>query len=77
MVEWLIGENCVGLLLAPDLRDKLLHQLLGPERPELEFQQGLVRLYQEHDYSNAAVLGQPGMRPCTNCCWIAAIRTFS
>jgi hypothetical protein len=59
MVEWLIGENCVGLLIAPELRHKLLHQLLGPERPELEFQRGLVRL-NRHDYSDAAVLGQNG-----------------
>ncbi len=58
-VEWLIGENCVGLLLAPDLRRKFLHQLLGPERPELEFRRDLVRI-NRHDYADRAVFGQPG-----------------
>jgi hypothetical protein len=58
-VEWLIGEDRVGLLIAPDPRRKLLYQLLGPERPELEFRQGLVRI-NRHDYSNVDVLGQPG-----------------
>lgn len=59
MVEWLIGENCVGVLVVPELRRRLLHLFLGHERPELEFQQGVVRL-NRHDYTDADVLGEPG-----------------
>lgn len=58
-VEWLIGADCVGVILLPEIRHLLMHELLGQKVPELEFRQRSVRL-NRHDYHEVTVLGHPG-----------------
>ncbi|MBL8397575.1 MAG: hypothetical protein JNL84_05430 [Candidatus Accumulibacter sp.] len=58
-VEWLLGEDCVGVILLPEIRHLLMRNLLGPQLPELEFQPRAIRL-NGHEYTEEAVLGHPG-----------------
>jgi hypothetical protein len=58
-VEWLIGVDCVGVIVLPEVRRILMHELLGPNRPELEFRQRSLRL-NRHDYQEVEVLGHAG-----------------
>ena len=58
-VEWLIGAESVGVILLPEMRHLLMHELLGQKVPELEFQQRSLRL-NRHDYHERTVLGHPG-----------------
>jgi hypothetical protein len=32
-VEWLIGADCVGVILLPEIRHLLMHELLGQKAP--------------------------------------------
>ena len=36
-VEWLVGVDCVGVIVLPEIRHLLTHGLLGAKTPELEF----------------------------------------
>lgn len=58
-VEWLVGEDSVGLIVLPEIRRLLMHALLGPEKPWLEFRPRSLRL-NRHDYEEIEVLGHPG-----------------
>lgn len=58
-VEWLIGEDCVGLVVLPEIRRILQHELLGANRPYLEFAARSVRL-NRYDYAETSVLSHPG-----------------
>jgi hypothetical protein len=58
-VEWLVGDDCVGVIVLPEIRHRLMHELLGPKQPELAFGSRSVRL-NRYDYQERAVLGHPG-----------------
>ena len=58
-VEWLVGADCVGVIVLPEIRHLLMHELLGQHQPELEFRQRSVRL-NRRDYDEIEVLGHPG-----------------
>jgi hypothetical protein len=58
-VEWLVGTDCVGVIVLPEIRNRLMHELLGQNRPELEFLKRSVRL-NRRDYDEVTVLGHPG-----------------
>jgi hypothetical protein len=58
-VEWLIGADCVGVIVLPEVRRILMHELLGPKKPKLEFRQRSLCL-NRHDYQEVEVLGHPG-----------------
>jgi CBS domain-containing protein len=76
-VEWLVGADCVGVIVLPEIRHRLMHELLGPRsKPELEFRQRSVRL-NRRDYDEVRCSGIPAMRRCANCCSAAKRRTCS
>ena len=58
-VEWLIGEDSVGVIVLPEVRRLLMHELLGPERPELTIGEGSVQL-NRHQFREVSVLGHAG-----------------
>jgi len=58
-VEWLVGADCVGVIVLPEIRHRLTHELLGSKTPELEFGARSLRLNQR-DYKEVTVLGHPG-----------------
>jgi hypothetical protein len=58
-VEWLVGTDCVGVIVLPEIRHLLTHELLGTKTPELEFRARSLRLNQR-DYAEVTVLGHPG-----------------
>jgi len=58
-VEWLVGEDRVGVILLPEVRRLLLHELLAPVRPELEFRPRSLRL-NRYEYDEVEVLGHAG-----------------
>ena len=58
-VEWLVGDDCVGVILLPEVRRFLMHELLGPQTPELALGQRSIQL-NRHTYREVSVLGQPG-----------------
>jgi hypothetical protein len=58
-VEWLIGEDCVGAIVAPEIRDMLIRELLGAKKPRVIVRAGSMCLG-ELDFSNAEVCGHPG-----------------
>ncbi len=58
-VEWLIGADSVGIIVLPDVRRLLAHELLSVKQPELEFRERSVRL-NKRTYGEMNVLGHPG-----------------
>lgn len=58
-VEWLIGEDSVGVILLPEIRHRLMQELLGPRDIEIEFGPHLIRL-NRHDYKEASILRHAG-----------------
>lgn len=58
-VEWLVGADCVGVIVLPEIRHRLMHELLGQSKPDVEFRQRSLRLNQ-WDYAESEVLGHPG-----------------
>jgi len=58
-VEWLVSEDSVGLVVLPEVRRILQHELLGTSEPHLEFATHAVRL-NRHEFSEAGVLAHPG-----------------
>jgi hypothetical protein len=58
-VEWLVGEGCVGVIVLPEVRRLLMHELLGPQKPHLEFRQRSLSL-NRYDYDEVEVLGHSG-----------------
>jgi hypothetical protein len=58
-VEWLVGVDCVGVIVLPEIRHRLTHELLGAKTPELEFCARSLRLNQR-DYAEVTVIGHPG-----------------
>lgn len=58
-VEWLIGEDCVGIILLPEIRHRLMHELLGRPEPRLEIGAAVVKL-NDHPFVERPVLGQSG-----------------
>ena len=58
-VEWLIGENCVGVILLPEIRHRLMHQLLGKSEPRIEVSATAVTL-NDHTFVERSVLGHQG-----------------
>jgi len=58
-VEWLVGADAVGVVVLPDVRRLLTHELLGASRPELEFGRQSVRLNQR-TFDQMNILGHPG-----------------
>ena len=58
-VEWLVGADSVGVIVLPEIRYRLMHELLGENHPEIEFQRRSIRLNRHH-YDEVEVLGHPG-----------------
>ena len=58
-VEWLIGADSVGIIVLPDVRRLLAHELLSAQKPQLEVRERSVRL-NRHTYAEMNVLGHPG-----------------
>lgn len=58
-VEWLVGADCVGVIVLPEIRHLLTHGLLGAKTPELEFCARSPRLNQR-DYAEVTVIAHPG-----------------
>lgn len=58
-VEWLVGDGCVGVIVLPEIRRLLMHELLGAQEPELEFRPRSLRL-NRYDYDEVEVLGHSG-----------------
>jgi hypothetical protein len=58
-VEWLLGADSVGVVVLPEIRRLLTHELLGAHQPELELGKRSVRLNQR-TYAEMNVLGHPG-----------------
>jgi CBS domain-containing protein len=75
-VEWLVGADCVGVIVLPEIRHLLTHELLGAKTPELEFRARSLRLNQR-DYAEVTCSGIPVMPPCANCCSAWMRRTCS
>ncbi|MCB1932779.1 MAG: hypothetical protein KDI45_09950 [Candidatus Accumulibacter sp.] len=58
-VEWLVGSDSVGVVVLPEVRRLLTHELLGAHKPELELGARSVRL-NERTYAETSILGHPG-----------------
>ncbi|MBE2260151.1 MAG: hypothetical protein H6942_09660 [Candidatus Accumulibacter sp.] len=58
-VEWLVGADAVGIVVLPEIRRMLTHELLGARNPELEFGARSVRLNQR-TFDQMNILGHPG-----------------
>jgi len=58
-VEWLIGEHSVGVILLPEIRHRLMLDLLGPKALELESAPRSVRL-NRNEFREASILIHPG-----------------
>ena len=58
-VEWLLGADSVGVVVLPDIRRFLTHELLGAQQPRLELGARCVRLNQR-TYAEMNILGHPG-----------------
>jgi len=54
-----VGADAVGVVVLPDVRRLLTHELLGASRPELEFGRQSVRLNQR-TFDQMNILGHPG-----------------
>jgi hypothetical protein len=53
-----VGADCVGVIVLPEIRYRLMHELLG-ENPGTRVHRRSVRL-NRHDYDEVEVLGHPG-----------------
>ena len=58
-VEWLVGQDCVGAIIIPKIRDMLIRELLGSRKPRVIVRAGSMRLG-ELDFRDAEVCGHPG-----------------
>ena len=58
-VEWLLGADSVGVVVLPEIRRFLTHELLGAQQPALELGERFVRLNQR-TYAEMNILGHPG-----------------
>ena len=58
-VEWLVGKDCVGAIVAPEIGDKLIPELLGSRKPKVIVREGSMCLG-ERDFDDAEVCGHPG-----------------
>jgi len=58
-VEWLLGADSVGVVVLPDIRRFLTHELLGAQQPMLELGERSVTLNQR-TYAEMNILGHPG-----------------
>ncbi|EXI65150.1 MAG: hypothetical protein AW08_03422 [Candidatus Accumulibacter adjunctus] len=58
-VEWVIGVDSVGVIVLPEVRHWLMHELLAEKHPEVEFRQRSIRL-NRRDYDEVEVLATAG-----------------
>jgi hypothetical protein len=58
-VEWLVGKDCVGAIIASEIGDKLIPELLGFRKPRVIVRAGSMCL-DEIDIRDAEVCGHPG-----------------
>ncbi|MBL8420061.1 MAG: hypothetical protein JNK92_05435 [Dechloromonas sp.] len=58
-VEWLVGNDCVGAIVVPEIKLLLIRELLGSKKPKVIVRAGSMRLG-ELDFRDAEVCGHPG-----------------
>ena len=58
-VEWLIGEDSVGVILLPEIRHRLQQEILAPKAVEIGFGPRSIR-FNRHDYTEASILRHAG-----------------
>ncbi|MCM8594796.1 hypothetical protein [Accumulibacter sp.] len=58
-VEWLVGSESVGVILLPEVRHRLMRELLAERKPDIEFRPQSIRL-NGREFSEAGVLRHAG-----------------
>ena len=58
-VEWLIGEHCLGAIVAPKIGEMLIRELLGSRKPRVIVRAESMSLG-DLDFRDAEICGHPG-----------------